>query len=287
MCELLGMVSNVPTDIVFSFTGLALRGGQTGPHADGWGVSLYDGLFARTFLEPHPAFSSPLARFIRENPIHTALAIAHVRKMTRGGAALKNTHPFMRVLHRRHIVFAHNGTLPTVRDRKLHVETPVGDTDSEHAFCVLLEAIRTAYGASYPSDGRELGRTLYELGNELGADGVFNFLFADGEHLFARCGDHLSCILRQAPFGEATLVDADLKVNFNDVQGLGPDARMAVVATEPLTRDELWLKATPGTLWVFRAGELLATFPQASEGSGPEESGSSALPGAAGRAPPG
>ncbi len=69
MCELLGMVSNVPTDIVFSFPGLALRGGRTGPHADGWGVSLYDGLFARTFLEPHPAFSSPLARFIRENPI--------------------------------------------------------------------------------------------------------------------------------------------------------------------------------------------------------------------------
>jgi len=58
MCELLGMVSNVPADLAFSFTGLALRGGQTGPHADGWGVSLYDGRFARTFLEPHP----PLVR---------------------------------------------------------------------------------------------------------------------------------------------------------------------------------------------------------------------------------
>ncbi|WP_437649352.1 class II glutamine amidotransferase [Sorangium sp. So ce362] len=57
-------------------------------------------------------------------------------------------------------------------------------------------------------------------------------------------------------------MDADLKVNFNDIQGLGPDARMAVVATEPLTRDELWRKATPGTLWVFRAGELLASFPR-------------------------
>ncbi|AUX41182.1 glutamine amidotransferase [Sorangium cellulosum] len=271
MCELLGMVSNVPTDIVFSFTGLALRGGQTGPHADGWGVSMYDGLFARTFLEPHPAYSSPLARFIRENPIHTALAIAHVRKMTRGGAALKNTHPFMRVLHRRHIVFAHNGTLPNVRDRKLRFETPIGDTDSEHAFCVILEELRAAYGSQYPTDAHELGRTLFELGNELGSDGVFNFLFADGEHLFARCGDHLSCIVRHAPFGEATLVDADVKVNFNDVHGLGPDARMAVVATEPLTRDELWSKATPGTLWVFRAGELLASFPE--EAPGPASHG--------------
>ena len=31
MCELLGMECNVPTDIVFSFTGFALRGGKTGP----------------------------------------------------------------------------------------------------------------------------------------------------------------------------------------------------------------------------------------------------------------
>src|SRR3954466_3720402 len=96
MCELLGIVSNVPADVDFSFTGLALRGGQTGPHADGWGLSLYDGLFARTFLEPHPAYASPLARFLRANPIHTPLAVAHVRKMTRGVASIQNTHPFLR-----------------------------------------------------------------------------------------------------------------------------------------------------------------------------------------------
>src|SRR6202041_3062764 len=52
MCELLGMDCNVPTDIVFSFSGLALRGGQRGPHADGWGLALYEGRAARTFLEP-------------------------------------------------------------------------------------------------------------------------------------------------------------------------------------------------------------------------------------------
>jgi len=34
MCELLGMECNVPTDIVFSFAGLASRGGKHGPHAD-------------------------------------------------------------------------------------------------------------------------------------------------------------------------------------------------------------------------------------------------------------
>jgi predicted glutamine amidotransferase len=261
VCELLGVVSNVPADLVFSFTGFALRGGQTGPHADGWGLSLYEGLFARTFLEPHPAFSSPLARFLRENPIQTGLAVAHIRKKTRGEPKIVNTHPFVRVLHGRHLVFAHNGTLPSIRDRPLRSHSTLGDTDSEHAFCVLLEELHDAYGGRYPSDPFQLGKTLHELGNELGQDGVFNFLYADGECLYARCGDNLSCILREPPFGSATLVDADVRVNLGEVMREVPDARLAVIATEPLTRDETWEKATPGTLWVFRAGERLLSFP--------------------------
>lgn len=261
MCELLGVVSNIPADLVFSFTGFALRGGQTGPHADGWGLSLYEGLFARTFLEPHPAFSSPLARFLRENPIMTALAIAHIRKKTRGDATIANTHPFQRAAYGRHLVFAHNGTLPNVREKPLRLHSTLGDTDSEHAFCLMLEYLHAAYGGRYPDDPRQLGRTLYDIGNELGSDGVFNFLYADGECLYARCGDNLSCILRRPPFGSATLVDADLRVNLGEVMREVPDSRMAVISTEPLTRDETWIKGTPGTLWVFRAGELLATFP--------------------------
>ncbi len=260
MCELLGMVSNVEADLAFSFTGLALRGGRTGPHADGWGVSLFSGRFATTFLEPHPAFSSPLARFVRENPMRSRLAVAHVRKMTRGVAAIENTHPFSRVYDRRHVVFAHNGTLPNVRARRLERESAIGDTDSEHAFCVMLEVLQKRHGAEYPKDPVALGEELHALGNELGADGVFNFLWADGEHLFARCGDNLSAIVRRAPFGHATLVDADLTVRLEEQVDSTPDARMAVVATFPLTRDEAWEAATPGTLWVFRGGDLLATF---------------------------
>ncbi|MFT3927480.1 MAG: class II glutamine amidotransferase [Myxococcales bacterium] len=260
MCELLGIVSNQPVDVDFSFAYFALRGGQTGPHADGWGLSLYEGLFARTFLEPHPAYTSRLAKFLRENPIYTPLAVAHVRRMTRGDAAIENTHPFLRVWHKRHIAFAHNGTLPNVWKIPLHNESTIGGTDSEHAFCVLLERLRDAYPDDYPSDPVALGRKLFEIGNELGADGVFNFLFADGEHLFARCGDNLALVERRAPFGHATLVDADVRVHFGDVMGPSNHGRMAVVATEPLTRDEPWEKAAPGTLWVLGKGEVLATF---------------------------
>src|SRR5215475_12429921 len=102
MCELLGMECNVPTDIVFSFSGLALRGGRRGPHADGWGLALYEGRAVRTFLEPAAAAESKLAAYIRSHPIKTLLAIAHVRKRTRGEVSLANTHPFVRELWGRH-----------------------------------------------------------------------------------------------------------------------------------------------------------------------------------------
>jgi glutamine amidotransferase len=201
-----------------------------------------------------------LARFLRENAIPTRLAIAHVRRMTRGVASLPNTHPFVRVSHNRHVVFAHNGTLPNVKERTLYYESTLGDTDSEYAFCLILEALREAYGNNYPEDPRELGKTLFELGNDLGSDGVFNFLLADGQHLFARCGDSLHSIVRRAPFGSATLVDAEVRVHFSDVMSMAENAQQAVVATAPLTRDEAWTKLAPGSLLVMCAGDVLHTF---------------------------
>ena len=261
MCELLGMECNVPTDIVFSFTGFALRGGKTGPHADGWGLALYDGKYARSFLEPTPACDSTMAAFIRDNPIKTLLAISHVRKKTRGRASLENTHPFKRTLWGRHWVFAHNGTLPFVRRRKLSSEHPVGETDSEHAFCWMLEQLRAAFPDGYPREARRLWATIAELGGVLGGEGngKFNFLLADGRHLYARCGTKLCYIAREAPFGRATLSDAELQIDFSAFTT--PRDRVAVVATTPLTRDETWQAGQPGTMWVFRGGRLRATLP--------------------------
>ena len=65
MCELLGMSANVPTDICFSFTGLMLRGGKTGPHKDGWGITFYEGKGFRTFKDPEPSAQSPIARLVQ------------------------------------------------------------------------------------------------------------------------------------------------------------------------------------------------------------------------------
>ena len=251
------MECNVPTDIVFSFSGLALRGGKSGPHADGWGLALYDGKRARIFLEPTAAAASPLAKFIRENPIKTLLAIAHVRKRTRGRISLANTHPFYRELWGRQLVFAHNGTVRGVRSLPTGRFAPIGDTDSEHAFCVLLHRISRRF-PTYPTDRRALWAAVAEFGGAIGRGGTFNFLLGDGTHLFARCATKLHHIVRKAPFRAATLADDDLRVDFAAVTT--PRDRVAVVATAPLTRDETWVTGKPNELWVFRGGTLRATL---------------------------
>jgi glutamine amidotransferase len=251
------MECNVPTDIVFYFSGLALRGGLRGPHSDGWGLALYEGRAVRTFLEPAAAAKSALADFVRKNPIPTLLAVAHVRRKTRGRVSLENTHPFVRELWGRQWVFAHNGTVRGARKLTLGRFRPVGDTDSERAFCMLMGGLDERF-ASYPRSRRVLWEAIAEIGAELGVRGSFNFLLGDGEHLYARCATKLHYIVRKAPFKEATLADEEVRIDFSAVTT--PKDRVAIVATAPLTRDEVWTAGTPGSMWVFRQGTLRATL---------------------------
>ena len=111
MCELLGMSANVPTDIVFSFTGLMQRGGGTGPHRDGWGIGFYEGRGLRLFQDPAASVESEVARLVQRYPIKSETVIGHIRQANVGNVCLANTHPFVRELWGRNWCFAHNGQL--------------------------------------------------------------------------------------------------------------------------------------------------------------------------------
>lgn len=111
MCQLLGMNCNTPTDIVFSFTGFATRGGLTDHHSDGWGIAFFEGSGVRHFVDYQSAVSSPVAELIKSCPIKSQHVIAHIRKATQGRVSLANCHPFVRELWGRYWVFAHNGDL--------------------------------------------------------------------------------------------------------------------------------------------------------------------------------
>lgn len=251
MCQLLGMNCNIPTDICFSFEGFSARGGKTDEHSDGWGIAFFEGKGCRIFLDAKPSVASPLAELVRRYPIHSTHVIAHIRKATQGEIALENCHPFQRELWGRYWAFAHNGNLPDFHPENYGIFQPVGDTDSEQAFCLILNTLR----ANFP-DGKPPLKLLYpvlsKVTEKLASIGVFNYLLSDGEHFFTHCSTKLCYIIRQAPFAAAHLIDEEMIVDFSEL-ATGSD-RIAIIVTTPLTDNEVWRPIPPGEILVFQDG---------------------------------
>lgn len=259
MCELLGMSSNIPADICFSFSGLMQRGGKTGPHKDGWGIAFYEGRGCRTFHDPFPSSHSEIAKLIKHYPIKSKQVICHIRKANRGRVCLENTHPFVRELWGRNWCFAHNGQLKGIKKNlKLEHFQPVGTTDSEFAFCWMLDQINATFPHP-PKDEQKLWQFLKSLSDDLAQLGVFNFLLCDSRYLYAHCSTKLAWVTRKAPFGSAKLVDDDLKVDFH--LHLAPEDVITILATTPLTANEEWYKAQKGEFLIFKEGLKIAFNP--------------------------
>lgn len=255
MCELLALSANVPTDICFSFSGLIQRGGNTGPHSDGWGITFYEGKGCRNFKDPLPSAESPIAQLVKSYPIKSQAVICHIRQANSGGVSLENTHPFTRQLWGRNWTYAHNGQLKDFKEKlpvKYHM--PVGTTDSEHAFCWLLDNLHVSFGEHEPT-AHELFNFLAEQSKIIDELGVFNTIISNGEYLFAYCSNNLHWLTRQAPFGEASLIDEEMVVDFTK-ETTDSDI-VTIIATQPLTQNENWQKMKPKQWQLFYLGKEL------------------------------
>ncbi|MDX9699129.1 MAG: class II glutamine amidotransferase [Rhodocyclaceae bacterium] len=252
MCQLLGMNCNVPTDICFSFAGFRARGGLTDHHRDGWGIAFFEGRGVRLFLDAAPSSTSPVAELVRNYPIRSLNVVSHIRKATQGNIRLENTHPFQRELWGQYWIFAHNGNLADFAPPPGTRFRPVGSTDSEAAFCFMLESLAMQYPDGPPAP-EALFQSLRQLSIRISAHGEFNFLLSNGERLFAHSSSRLTYIVRKAPFAVAHLADADMSVDFGELTT--PQDRVAVIATVPLTDNETWTPIPAGNLLSFCNGQ--------------------------------
>lgn len=247
MCELFGLSSNRPVSPGELLCRFGTRGGGTADNPDGWGLaSLEDGVFRLT-KEPLPAADS--ARFKELcRQTRSSLILGHVRKANPPTArVLANTHPFRRACCGREWMFAHNGIIPDTAalddPRTAPLCAPTGDTDSEHAFCAVLDRIAAAFSASDAAQDRGWLDVLAHAAETLASHGRFNFLMSDGMHLIAYGHDRLH-----------GLADARAALRLDDA------AETAVIATEPLTADPGWRVFEPGELRVYRSGRQIARF---------------------------
>lgn len=254
MCELLALNANTPTDMGFSFRGLSRRGGASGEHADGWGLASFtpEGHGLTLLREEAPAAFSALADQLADRSPKALVSIAHIRKATRGVVALENCHPFSRSWSGQTWVFAHNGdlqgTIP-LGDRY----RPFGSTDSEAAFCWILEELDRA--GVEPTNACAVFQQLHRCAATLAERGTFNALISNGHWLFATATSRLHWLTRRAPFCKATLADPPLQVDFSALT-TAKDV-VTILSTEPLTTDEHWQPFQAGESLLLKAGEVI------------------------------
>ena len=180
---------------------------------------------------------------------------------------MENTHPFRRALGRHTHLFAHNGTLKgieqTIDEAALRYR-PIGETDSELAFCALLSRLERHYDRNQTP----LLETRFDVFSRVCAEmkmlGPSNFLYYDGEVLFIHAdkriyeeagellgpkapGLHIkrcwTCTLQE----EVTC--PGLKVGL-------PDHQTVLLASVPLD-DQGWEALPEGAILALKHGEVL------------------------------
>jgi predicted glutamine amidotransferase len=184
MCRLLAVASRTPTTLVDVLSGdLASFVDLSRHHADGWGMSWYEGDGELSVAKDiGPAHSSDLlGKLLRT--AESDLALLHLRLATPGLAvALENTHPFTAGS----TAFAHNGAIEPFEevDELLSPEARSelrGTTDSERYFLASLAALEQAGAIERALPG------LFERIGRRYSYTALNFVLLTAERLYAVC----------------------------------------------------------------------------------------------------
>src|SRR5262249_14740662 len=160
----------------FTIREFALRSAE---NADGWGLAWYPDQSLALIKEPVCWQDSHVTRFLETYPqLRSTTYVAHVRHKTTGGEPTHaDTHPFAREHGGQEFCFAHNGTLKgEIWQFPLNRFRPIGRTDSEFAFCLLLE--RMSERGSVSLQNSEDWKWLEQELTRLNESGSLNVVFS-------------------------------------------------------------------------------------------------------------
>lgn len=222
---------------------------MTGHHSDGWGLAFFENNQLHLITDIQSAVSSPKASMVRKLAIKSTNALAHIRKATQGAVEIKNCHPFSRQLWGQTWVFGHNGNLQKPASPLLTHFHPEGETDSELAFCIILNKLAAEFGANYP-DTHALIESLKTITAEIAATGEFNYLLTNGKLTIAHCSTKLFYAEHKCHAQHDYLTKA-----LPHTSGATRLANcMTMIATTPMSVDEHWVAMKPNELVAFQDG---------------------------------
>ena len=269
MCELFAVSSKLPTKVTFSLEEFASHGGVKDHHTDGWGLAFYDGPFAQIYHEAEPSAYSEWMSFLQKHQTPTCQIISHIRHATVGARTLKNTQPFSRELGGKRHVFCHNGHLENIHaELKLDRFKPIGDTDSEVAFCYLMDSLENAWTKTSPdlSVRVEIVKTVFDQFSQMGPA---NFLYSDSEYLYAYANKRtqqngkmkppgLYYLIRQCDLELQSELISSVNIKSNKNQ-INPEQKIILFASVPLS-DENWIPFEENQLIISSNGEIVSNF---------------------------
>lgn len=262
MCDLLGLSFNIPITAKISLDIFQQRG-RVNP--DGWGLAFYKDDRLQIIKEANSATKSNLFDFM-EKYTRSKIIISHVRRSTRGIPSYLNTHPFYRRLRtksmNREFAFAHNGTLTQVEKLRFKKYNPVGETDSEQAFCHILDILSEFETAPWGvHDFQTIEKVLREIND---GKNTLNSIFSDGSYLFCYSDENdynngLRFTKHVAPFGNVELVADNARLGRVELRSEIPsalDQSGYLISTRILTGGE-WTEFNEGELIVFKDGQIV------------------------------
>ncbi len=260
MCELYAVSSAVAKKISFALHEFRRHGGISADHVDGWGLAFYNVGDLVVHREAEPAASSQKMDYVLKHHRPSDLVISHIRKATQGEISLENTQPFKIQRDGVNHVFVHNGNLEDVQKNILISKyTPIGQTDSEHAFCYLMEKLQPLYHNGIPALEQRIS-VIKETFTFFTRFGPANFIYTDGEYLFAFANQRTQPDGCVSPPGLHYLVrDATTDVDKINIPGLkmtGFCQDQVLFASVPLS-DENWKACSKNQLIVVKFGKIL------------------------------
>jgi transglutaminase-like putative cysteine protease/predicted glutamine amidotransferase len=290
----------VPNLLAMSFEGelapsfdlLCLKPGRTLP--DGWGLGYYPGgePSAVVLKEPAPPQGSIRSQLARAwEHLESSLFVLHIRAARWGAITDANTQPFVRSWGRRDWMFGHSGSLMNRPADNHGVFEPVGSTDTEQLFCILMSRFcERGWKSLADADLAEV-RDWLDLFDD---DGGLTIALTDGRDLVVyadRDQDSAVWIGQLAPpYDRCVIGDADLVM---DLGARGTKSRKGVIVSStplelieaPPALDEdgellpppaaptiTWTQLTPGHLIAIRQGAVIADLAPPSAGAAPRAS---------------
>lgn len=267
MCELFAMSCRYPARLTVSLAALARRAQLPSRNQDGWGLAYYQERDVALYRDVTSADHHPLAEWLIQHGPASRTAIGYIRHSTQGDVTLANTGPFTRELNGRIHTFVHNGNLKNLESIIVPGCSrfqPVGETDSELAFCGLLEkmtALPLEVDGLASLDARMA--TLATMAVLIRDCGPSNFVYSDSDVLFVHADQRFQDkIGRIAPpalhmfscgSDEVPGLVCDAEPPFSAV-----DQRVFLLATVPLS-DHPWQPLARGQILALRNGAIVAS----------------------------